>query len=69
MQEPTYTPLAKLLDKTDQSTYKLVVLAAKRGQAIAEGSPKLVEAGLEEKPSTVALREIVAGKVRIKKAK
>lgn len=64
-----YVPLEKLLDKSDNSIYKLVILASKRALEIAEGQPKLVEADPSIKPSTVALFEIAAGKVRYKKMK
>ena len=45
------------------SVFKLVVLASRRAQEIAEGSPKMVEAGPKEKASLIALREIAAGKL------
>lgn len=61
-----YVPLEKLLDKSDGSIYKLVILASKRALEIAEGQPRLTEAGLALKPSTIALHEIAEGKVRCK---
>ncbi len=61
-----YVALEKLLDKTDNSIYKLVVLASKRGLEIAEGQPKLVKVDPSVKPSTVALLEIADNKVRCK---
>lgn len=64
-----YVPVEKLLDKSENSMYKLVVLASKRGIEIAEGQPKLVPADANTKPSTVALYEIAQGKVHAKKAK
>lgn len=64
-----YVPLERLLDKSDNSIYKLVILTSKRALEIAEGQPKLVEADATVKPSTVALYEIAAGKVYYKKAK
>jgi len=64
-----YVPLEKLLDKSDNSIYKLVVLVSKRALEIAEGQPKLVAAAASVKPSTVALREIAEGKVYCKKPK
>jgi len=64
-----YVPLEKLLEKSDNSIYKLVVLTSKRALEIAEGQPKLVEADPTVKPSTVALYEIAKGKVSYKKAK
>ncbi|MCG8429868.1 MAG: DNA-directed RNA polymerase subunit omega [Candidatus Omnitrophica bacterium] len=64
-----YLPLENLLDKSNGSVYKLVILAAKRALEIAEGQPKLVEASEAIKPSTVALMEISGHKIesRIKK--
>jgi DNA-directed RNA polymerase omega subunit len=62
-----YVPLEKLLDKSDNSVYKLVILASKRALEIAEGQPKLVEVSPAIKPSTVALYEIAAGKIEFKK--
>jgi DNA-directed RNA polymerase omega subunit len=64
-----YVPLEKLLDKSDNSIYKLVILASKRALEIAEGQPRLVEGNSTTKPSTLALYEIAAGKVHYKKAK
>ena len=64
-----YVPLEQVLDKTDYSIYKLVILASKRALEIAEGQPKLVAANSSNKPSTVALEEIAQGKLVYKKAK
>lgn len=61
--------LERVLDKTDNSIYKLVILASKRALEIAEGQPKLVAANSITKPSTIALHEIADGKVRYKKMK
>lgn len=58
-----------LLDKSCGSIYKLVILASKRALEIAEGQPKLVNMPGFEKPSTIALYEIAAGKVYCKVAK
>jgi len=65
----SYVPLEKLLDKSNGSIYKLVILASKRALEIAEGQPKLVKASSSVKPSTVALYEISEGKVVAKKTK
>ena len=62
-----YIELEKLLDKSNGSVYKLVILAAKRALEIAEGQPKLVEAHSSVKPSTVALQEISECRVHSKK--
>lgn len=64
-----YVALEKLLDKTNNSIYKLVILASKRGLEIAEGQPKLVNVSSSVKPSTVALYEIADGRVYLKKIK
>ncbi len=57
----------KLLDKSQNSIYKLVVMAAKRALEIADGQSKLIDIPASVKPSTVALYEIMAGKIGIKK--
>lgn len=59
-------PLERLLDKSDFSIYKLVILAVKRANEIAEGQPKLAECDSITKPSSVALCEIADDKVRMK---
>ncbi len=64
-----YITVEKLLDRSNDSIYKLVILASKRAIEIAEGKPKLVAADASVKPSTVALNEIAEGKVQYKKAK
>lgn len=64
---PYSVALEDLLDKSDYSIYKLVILASKRALEIAEGQPKLVEDKASLKPSTIALHEIAEGKVRYKK--
>ena len=62
-----YIPIEQLLDKADNSVYKLVILAAKRTLEIAEGQPKLVAINSSLKPSSIALEEIARGKVKMKK--
>jgi DNA-directed RNA polymerase omega subunit len=65
-----YVSLEKLLDKTDGSIYKLVVLASKRALEVAEGQPKLVDSvGSSVKPSIIALYEIMENKVHVKESK
>ncbi|MDP2938116.1 MAG: DNA-directed RNA polymerase subunit omega [Candidatus Omnitrophota bacterium] len=66
---PYYVALENMLDKSDNSIYKLVILASKRALEIAEGQPKLVNLDSSLKPSTIALHEIAEGKVRYKKTK
>lgn len=65
----TYVPLEDVLDKSEKSIYKLVILASRRALEIADGQPKLVVADASVKPSTVALYEIAQGKVHYKKIK
>lgn len=64
-----YVSLERMLDKSCDSVYKLVILASKRALEIAEGQPKLVAASASIKPSTVALYEIAENKVQCKKLK
>ena len=64
-----YVELEQLLDKSEGSIYKLVILASNRALEIAEGQPKLVAANPSVKPSTVALYEIAQGKVKAKTIK
>ncbi|MFH0935870.1 MAG: DNA-directed RNA polymerase subunit omega [Candidatus Omnitrophota bacterium] len=64
-----YVPIEKLLDKSDGSIYKLVILASKRALEIAEGQPKLIDANSSTKPSTIALHEIAENRVYCAKVK
>jgi len=62
-----HVPLEKILDKADNSLYKLVIIASKRAVEIAEGQPALIQNPSSMQPSTIALEEIAAGRVKIKK--
>lgn len=64
-----YIHLENLLNKTGNSIYKLVIIAAKRSLEIAEGQPSLLDKPVDrsKKPSMIALEEIAAGRVRLKK--
>ena len=65
-----YASLEHLLDKTENSVFKLVVVASKRALEIAEGQPKLTEAlSVTVKPSIIALQEIMEGKIKAKELK
>ena len=64
-----YVGREKLLDKSCNSIYKLVILSAKRALEIAEGQPKFVAMPAATKPSTVALNEIAEGFIQCKKIK
>jgi len=67
----TNPPIDDLLDKVD-SKYRLVLFAAKRarqinayysqlGEGLLENVGPLVETGVQEKPLSIAMREIQAG--------
>ncbi len=59
-----------LLANSNDSVYKLVILASKRAIEIAECQPKIAQTALAaKKPSTLALEEIAEGKVQCKRAK
>jgi len=58
-------PMEELINKIG-STYKLVMLASKRAVELNAGAGKLVEAIPGTKLSTIALKEISQGKVRLK---
>ncbi|MFA5095897.1 MAG: DNA-directed RNA polymerase subunit omega [Candidatus Omnitrophota bacterium] len=64
-----YVERDDMLNKSENSIYKLVNLAAKRALELAEGQPKLVQDKTGTKPSTTALQEIANGKVEAKKVK
>ena len=61
-----YVDTQKLLDKTDGSIYKLVILAARRAMELNEGARKLIDAAPTMKFSTLAIREIEKGKITLK---
>ncbi len=63
----SYVPVQDLLAKTG-SIYKLVVLASKRAVELNAGVPELVEAD-GEKATSIALEEIIQGKVKLQTAK
>ncbi|MDD3374175.1 MAG: DNA-directed RNA polymerase subunit omega [Candidatus Omnitrophica bacterium] len=63
-----YQPLEKLLPKAKYSIYKLVLLAAKRATELAEGMPSLISRPSNIKTTTLALDEIMEGKVVLKGA-
>lgn len=61
-----YQPLEKLLPRAKSSIYRLVLLGAKRATELAEGLPKLIERPSTIKTTTLALEEIIEGKVVLK---
>lgn len=56
----------KLIDKVG-SIYKLCNLAAMRAMELNNGMKKLVDAEVNEKWTTIAIKEIAEGKVTLKK--
>ncbi len=60
-------PMEELLNKTNNSIYKLVVLASKRAIELNSGAGKLIDAKPNIKLSTLALEEIRQGKIKLKK--
>ena len=58
-------PRDKLIENVG-SIYKLCNLAAMRAMELNVGMKKLVEADPKEKVTTTAIREIAAGKVKMK---
>ncbi len=59
-------PIEKLLKAAKDSRYKLVILASMRSTELAEGLPPLVDGVIGEKPTVVALKEIIDGKIEYK---
>jgi len=58
--------MGKLIKEKQGSIYKLVVLASRRALELGAGSQKLVDTPANAKLTTVALKEIVEGKVSYK---
>lgn len=48
------------------STYKLVILAARRAIELGEGAPKLTDSPPDMKITSVAIQEIMEGKITYK---
>ena len=64
-----YPSLANALLRVDNSRYTLVIVVSKRARQISEGAPLLTNF-VADKPVTLALHEIVEGKIRyVKKEK
>ena len=61
-----YQPLERLLPRANNSIYKLVILAARRATELADGLPRLVEEPSSGKTTTIALDEILQGKVYLR---
>ena len=61
-----YQPLEKLLPRANSSIYKLIIMAARRATELADGAPKLIDFPSSQKTTTIALDEIMEGKVELK---
>ena len=61
-------PLENLLDASNDSIYKLTILVAKRAMVLTDGEKPLIEKPTE-KVLDNALREIEAGKIKVKEKK
>jgi DNA-directed RNA polymerase omega subunit len=65
----TDLPIEQLLPRAKYSIYKLVSMAAARAVELSEGKRCLAENINTEKFTTMALQEILQGKIEIKEAK
>ena len=61
-----YQPLEELLPRAGMSVYRLSRMAAKRALELSEGKPKLLDNVNSDKVTTIALEEIMHGKVECK---
>ena len=61
-----YQPMEKLLPRANYSIYKLVLMASKRAVELADGAHKLIDFPSSTKTATIALDEIMHGKVELK---
>lgn len=60
-----YQPLEQLLPRSGGSIYKLILVASKRATELADGQPPLIDFPSSPKATTIALEEIVQGKVEL----
>ena len=61
-----YQPIEKLLPKANYSIYTLVKMAAKRAMELADGKPPLIDHPSSKKTATIAIEEILEGKVGLR---
>lgn len=64
-----YIPVEDLLKSTQDSIYKLVVLASRRALELGTGSEKLVDTPPNAKLTSIALREIQEDRISYKPKK
>lgn len=60
-----YNPSINELSNVNESRYTLVMLAAKRSRELMEGAKPLIETD-SVKPVSIAIEEVIAGKVSYK---
>ncbi|MDD5019681.1 MAG: DNA-directed RNA polymerase subunit omega [Candidatus Omnitrophica bacterium] len=65
----SYVPLERLIDKSNGSMFKLVIMVSKRALELAEGAPKLMDAPPEIKVTTLAMQEIANNLVEFGKSR
>ncbi|MCC8097504.1 MAG: DNA-directed RNA polymerase subunit omega [Eubacterium sp.] len=72
MLKPLYAELMDIMNKDNESgdaitsRYTVVIAAAKMARQIIEGDKPMVDAGeLEDKPLSVAVQELDAGKIKV----
>ncbi len=58
-----YVPLENLFDKAKGNMYRLVHMVSRRALQLAEGAPKLIDAPIDMKVTTLAMLEIAQEKV------
>jgi DNA-directed RNA polymerase subunit omega len=63
-----YIPMEKVIQKNEDSTYKIILAVAKRANELAAGAQPLVKTD-SKKASTIALQEFAEGKVRYEEVK
>jgi len=61
-----YVVRENLLKNAHDSLYKLVIIASRRAQELGAGSEKLVEATVNTKITSIALKEISENKISFK---
>jgi DNA-directed RNA polymerase subunit K/omega len=58
-----YVPLEFLFDKAKCNMYRLVHMVSRRALQLAEGAPKMIDAPIDMKVTTLAMLEIAQKKV------
>ena len=61
-----YIPSLKELSKIGDSRYTLVIVTAKRSRELIDNSKPIIETS-STKPVTIALEEVVEGKIKYKR--